>query len=188
MGNQDTSDKELIAKISQDDKAAFRALFNRHYKELLGTAINILRDQDKGKDAVQEVFFQIWKNRAGMEIRSTVRAYLKRSVINRALNQVERGKRFTDDSTLVRKPSGQTDPLEDVSHTELKDALEVALQDLPERCRLVFVMKRLEGMSQKEIAQQLNISTKTVENQITKAVKALKEALLEFRLNNSGGT
>lgn len=175
------SDPQLIGRIREGDKAAFRALFDRYYKLLLGTAINILRDEDKGKDAVQEVFLQVWKNRAEMQIRTDLRHYLKRAVINRALNQVRQAKPFAGDGELPDRRQEGEGPEEALAHGELKEALDHALTRLPERCRLVFVLKRLEGLSQKEIAERLGISIKTVENQITKAMKTLGTALAAYR-------
>lgn len=178
------TESQLISQIKLGDKTAFRQLFDSYYRELLGTAINILRDQDKGKDAVQEVFLQIWKSREALEIRTSVGAYLKRAVINRSLNQIRQAKPFVDQDELADKPSQEDSVLETMAGEELQTALDAALETLPERCRLVFVMKRLEGMSQKEIAKALDISPKTVENQITKAVKVLKVALKMYRNKN----
>lgn len=181
------SDQELIDQIKDNDKAAFRILFDRHYKVMLGTAINLLKNVDAGKDMVQEVFFTIWKKRETLEINTNVAAYLKRAVINRALNQIRSQKPFVEEEQLIDKPSAAADALDDLALQELETALDKALDTLPERCRMVFVMKRLEGMSQKEIGAALNISTKTVENQITKAMKVLKEALQLYRRKKDKG-
>lgn len=175
------SDKELIERIRQSDKVAFRTLFNQYYKELVGTAVNILKNEDKGKDAVQEVFLQVWKNRANLEIRSSLRSYLKRGVINRSLNQINYAKNFVAEDKLLEHSSSNISALDELALQDLETALQAALDQLPERCRLVFVMKRLEGMSHKEISETLGISPKTIENQITKAMKALKEGLQAFR-------
>lgn len=178
---QKLPDKELISKIRQNDSLAFRQLFDRHYRLLLGTAINFLKEIDLAKDMVQDVFYQIWKNRSKLDFHSSVEAYLKRAVINRCLTQIKRKKPFVDSEELVEKPGNDANALDELALQDLEEALEAGLNSLPERCRTVFVMKRLEGMSQKEIAEALSISTKTVENQMTKAVKVLKEALKRFR-------
>lgn len=178
------SDSELIERIRSGDKAAYRILFNRFYRELVGTAVNILKNEDKGKDAVQEVFLQIWKNRETLEIRTSLGAYLKRGVINRSLNQVKYAKNFVQEDKLIDEPSSNTTALDDLALDDLESALQEALNLLPERCRLVFVMKRLEGLSHKEISEALGISPKTIENQITKAMKVLKEALQAYRKKN----
>lgn len=178
---QKLSDKELIEKIREDNEVAFRHLFDRHYRLLLGTAINVLKEVPTAKDAVQDVFFQIWKNRAKLNLHSSVQSYLKRAVINHCLTQIKRRKPFVDTETLNEEPANTSSALDKIALDELETALKACLETLPERCRLIFVMKRLEGMSQKEIAETLSISTKTVENQITKALKVLKEGLRTYR-------
>lgn len=175
-------DEELLSRIRKGDQKAFRVLFDRYYRELLGTAINLLKNEDRGKDVVQDVLLQIWKNRAKLEIRTSMGAYLKRSVINRSLNQIKYQKAFVDEEILHEKPQSASDsPVEQMAYQELEVALKAALDSLPERCRLVFVMKRLEGMSHKEISDTLGISPKTIENQMTKALKALRKALQRYR-------
>ncbi len=186
--DQENQDSALVQRIQSGDRAAFRQLFDRYYRDLLGTAVNLLRDEDMGKDVVQEVFLQIWKNRETWNLHGQVSSYLKRAVINRSLNVLRRAKKQTGEEALEQTPSPQTSAMDQLSYSELNEVLEAALKNLPDRCRAVFVMKRLEGMSQKEIAEQLGISTKTVENQITKAVKALKNALQEFKRNQLDGT
>lgn len=171
--------------IRAGDKQAFRTLFDRHYRVLLGTAINILRDPEAGRDMAQEVFYQLWKNREKLDIHSTVAAYLKRAVINRSLNHIKARKPLVDAEQMPEEPDRQASPVDALAHQELQEALEAALQTLPERCRTIFVMKRLEGMRQKEIAEILQISPKTVENQITKALRILGKALKQYR--NKGG-
>lgn len=185
---QNPDDHTLIERLKQDDKVAFRALFDRHYKVLLGTSVNLLREEAAGKDVVQEVFFQIWKKRKELTIHSSVAAYLKRSVINRSINYLKAQQRFTEEEAAGEQEASETSTLEGLALEELESALQAALDTLPERCRLVFVMKRLEGLSVKEIAATLEISPKTVENQLTKAIKVLKDALHYYRKEKGGGT
>lgn len=178
---QTPSDKELFEQIRLNDNAAFRALFDRHYRTLLGTAINMLKSVDQAKDIVQDTFFQIWKNRQQIEFHSSVASYLKRAVINRCLNAIKQRKPFVDTEEVAEEQSTFSSAIENLSLQELETALKAALDKLPERCRLIFVMKRLEGMSQKEVAEKLSISTKTVENQMTKALKTLTRALWDYK-------
>lgn len=179
------TDEELFLQIRQENKLAFRKLFDRYYQKLLGTSINMLKDPDRAKDVVQEVFMQIWKNRLSLNINSSAGAYLKRAVINRSLNRIRAQKSFVDAEQLVETPSKSHSAVDFLEEKDLHNAMTQAMDTLPDRCRLIFVMKRLEGMSQKEIAKQLDIAPKTVENQITKALKVLKEAARPF-LNKSG--
>lgn len=178
MAEEQSRDKALFEQIQQDDKTAFRLLFDHYYPLLIATAVNLLKDINLAKDVVQEVFFQIWKNRKQIVITGLVAAYLKRAVINRSLNQIKARRNLAQDDTLHQKESDDPDPIELLNAQYLNTVLKKALESLPERCRLVFVMCRMEGMSHKQIAEQLDISTKTVENQMTKALKVLKTAIL----------
>lgn len=182
-----TSDADLILAIAQSDQAAYRQLFNRFYKVLLGTAVNIIKDEDSGKDAVQDVFLQVWKTRETLKVTSSVPSYLKRAVINRCLNAIRKEQKYEDESEFVDRPSDAPTPIEILEAEDLQKVIDTALRSIPERSRLAYILKRQEGLSLKEIAEKLDISPKTVENQITKALKILKEAVEPYmeKYNNS---
>jgi len=185
MAAQQNSDNQLIEKIGQNDQTAFRKLFDKYYRLLLGVAINFLKDINAAKDIVQEVFFQIWKKRETLQISNSVEAYLKRAVINRALNHLKYQKRLTGDEGLEIEREKEASALEKLQADDLKEVLQKALDSLPERCRLVFVMRRMEGLSHKEIAEKLEISPKTIENQMTKALRVLKDAVQQYENKNN---
>lgn len=151
---------------------------------MLGTGINVLKDESQARDIVQDVFLQIWNKRESIEIRTALGAYLKRAVINRCLNAIKQRKANVDIDSFEAPASREASPQDLMELKDLEIALQAALNQLPEKCRQVFVLKRLEGMSQKEIATLLGISTKTVENQVTKALKVLKESLASYRKKN----
>ena len=180
MQDATTTDEQLIARIKQSDKAAFRLLFDRHYKILLATAINILKDVNTAKDVTQEVFLQLWKKRDTLNIQTNPPAYLKRAVINRAFNHIKARKRIVNEEFIADTPNKEPAAQAHLEAADLETAMKKAMDTLPEKCRLVFVMRRLEGLSLKEIAEKLDISPKTVENQITKALKVLKTAIQPF--------
>lgn len=177
MSAEPTQDKKLLARLREGDQSAFRILFDRYYQFLLAIAINLLKDVNLAKDVVQEVFFQIWKKREVLSIQVTLQAYLKRAVINRSINQIRARKSNLSDDHLESIQSKEPSPSDDLEAQHLDTVLKKAMDSLPERCRLIFVMRRLENMSHKDIAEKLDISTKTVENQITKALKILKIAI-----------
>lgn len=181
------SDEQLILAIADSDNSAFRELFDRYYKILLGTSINLLKTVDPAKDVVQDVFFQLWKNREKTEVKTSLLNYLKRAVINSSLNQIQRNKRFEDEEVLLQFEGDEKDGEEILENEDLQKIMELALLKVPEKCRIVFILKRQEGLSLKEISEKLEISPKTVENQITKALKILKECLAPYyqKYNNS---
>ena len=171
------TDREWLAKLAKGETAALDFLFRRHYAELHRTAYRLLLDTAAAEDVVQEVFLTLWRQRERtMEIEHPG-AYLRRAVRNRALNY-HRDQPPT--TPLDQAPEPVTPP--DITgrrldQAELDQLLEQAIAALPERSRLVFVLSRFESLSQKEIAGQMGISVKTVENQMTRALRLLREYL-----------
>ena len=182
MNLKEANNLELIDLIRKGDQSAFRELFDRFYQLLLAVAINLLGDLNQAKDVVQEVFINIWNKRESINIHSAVEPFLKRSVINRSLNRIKARKHTVPEDTLASTPY-QDRGHQKLEAQDLENIIQSALNSLPERCRTIFILKRIEGMTLKEIAQQLDISTKTVENQITKALKVLKEAVQPYLEN-----
>lgn len=174
------TDKELIQLIAQGDKGAFKTFFNSYYKSMLVTAIRLLKDENIAKDVTQDVFLQIWKNRSSLNIKTSIIAYLKKATINRSLNQIKSRKNFTSEEVLIQVESTQVSASEQLEASELEGIIKQKLDNLPPKCRLIFVLRRIEGLRVKEIAEKLDISPKTVENQITKALRILQKAIAPF--------
>jgi len=181
----DLKDHELLAAIASSDEKALQQFFNRYYKTLVGTAFNILKDEEQAKDIVQDLFFWLWKNRENLSIKSSVLAYFKRATINRCLNLLKKNQKFSDQEDWQEPIQASPNPQELMEAQELEAFVAQALLQLPERCRLIFTLKRLEGLSVKEIAEKLEISPKTVENQITKALKHLSSSLKPYLAKNN---
>ncbi|MCR9152638.1 MAG: RNA polymerase sigma factor [Croceimicrobium sp.] len=181
----DLKDHELLAAIASSDEKALQQFFNRYYKTLVGTAFNILKDEEQAKDIVQDLFFWLWKNRESLSIKSSVLAYFKRATINRCLNLLKKNQKFSDQEDWQEPIQASPNPQELMEAQELEAFVAQALLQLPERCRLIFTLKRLEGLSVKEIAEKLEISPKTVENQITKALKHLSSSLKPYLAKNN---
>lgn len=185
MQENEKTDKELIACIQQDDREAFRILFRRHYKALVATASNITKDVNSGKDVTQDVFLKLWNKRASINVKGATIAYLKRAVINQSLNHIDSRKRIDDDSELQHESSKSTSIELTLEGKDLERAMKASLESMPEGCRKVFVLRRLEGLRVKEIAEHLGISPKTVENQLTKALKILKTDIQPYLNENT---
>ncbi len=142
-----------------------------------------VRDRQSAEDAVQEVFEKLWKKRDSIHQIDNLEAYLRRSVVNTCLNHIKKDQRidWTDqESDLDRTVS----PLLTLETSELGDLIKKTIDGLPEKCRLVFVMSRYEEMSYKEIAQTLGVSVKTIENQISKALKRLRASVENYQKVN----
>jgi RNA polymerase sigma-70 factor, ECF subfamily len=168
-----------FARIAAGDQGAFEALFREHYRALCAFARQYMKDAEKAEDLVQDLFFRLWQDRAKIQVTMSVKAYLFASVRNRCLNAVAVQSR-------VRSLNDEEDEAvfeEDVSEEERTHRLarvHAAIEALPEERRKVFKLSRYEGLKYQEIADRLGISVKTVENQMGKALKTLREELQDL--------
>lgn len=176
------TDDEILEMLKNNHSEAIDLLFRRHYRFVCKAAYRVLPDGHLIEDMAQDVFFELWKKRETLNITTSVRAYLKRAVINKTLNYI-RGQRmkFSDVEDHGHEMGMPATALMDLQNEELTAVLHKAIDDLPERCRIVFTLSRFEGYSYQQIATELDISTKTVENQISKALKLLRIALEKYR-------
>lgn len=160
-------------------KARFESLFRSEYKGMLLFAIRYLKDEEAAKEIVQEAFISLWEKRESIDPDRQVKSYLSTSVRNRCLNYLRDNKRF--DGTLLRLEGLYPDPpSEDSSSMELKElgaSIREAIAELPEKCREVFELNRFEQMKYQQIADHLQISIKTVETQMSKALAHLRTRL-----------
>lgn len=175
---QEREDRELTEALKRGDESAMQRIFYRHYPDLSAAAGRIFTDQDTRNELAQEVLCDLWQKRERLDIRGSLSAYLRRAVINRALNKIKAEKRFIAESDAPEPSEWPEKERERIAEQEgLEQRLHTAMEALPEKCRTVFVLSRFERLSHKEIAEQLGISVKTIENQITKALKMLRTAL-----------
>jgi RNA polymerase sigma-70 factor (ECF subfamily) len=177
------SDAELFTDLRSGSPAALDELFRRHYPDLCRTAVRFTRNEAAAEDIVQDTFVNLWSKRERLSTTpDAVGAYLRRAVRNRSLNYLRDRKRIpVDDAEPEGEPVHSAPPPDAVLEAqELQLRINRAIDRLPERCRLVFVMSRIEEMSHREIADGLDISTKTVENQMTRAYRFLREWLAVF--------
>lgn len=174
-------EKIWLEDLRRGDEQALRKIFDLHYPKLLGDIYRIIPDENTCQDLAQEVFVELWRKRESIDVHTSLRAYLRRAAVNRALNFIKTQRRTLLDGNSDL-PDLADDTLLDTAIREEKEDLEKALfeaiEKLPERCRMVFSLSRFENRSHREIAEQLGISVKTIENQITKAMKMLREALM----------
>jgi RNA polymerase sigma-70 factor (ECF subfamily) len=172
------NDRELLERVRAGDEAAYDTVFRTWYAPLVRVAAALLRDTDAAEEVVQDVMVEFWRRRLVMDADVTLRAYLLRSVRNRALNHLRhlRVRRETtgDVEALYDEPMGSDQP---VVAKELGEAVAKALEELPPRCREVFDLSRVHGLKYAEIAESLGISQKTVEAQMGKALRVLRERL-----------
>lgn len=164
----------------------FEALFRLWYSPLCRYAFRMLGDKQEAEDLVQEVFVKIWDQKDNLDIRFE-KTYLFQAVHNAALNLLTKRKKIklVSDEDVINK-EGSSNPEEIFQWMETEKSVELGLQALPTACREVFLLSRYEGMSYKEIALVLQISIKTVEAQMSKALKVLRRHILAFACLFSG--
>lgn len=162
------------------DEVEFQKLFEEYYASLVLFAYNYVKDQDEAEEMVQEVFTNVWIKAETIAITSSVRSYLYGCVRNASLNHLKHQKivnQYQSHQLATASDSFEETPLE---LEELQQKLRAALDKIPAKCREVFELNRFEGLRYKEIAAQLNLSLKTVENQMGKALKILREELGDY--------
>ncbi len=175
---QSQTDEQLIALLQTNSDLAIDWIFRRYYSMCRTAAIRVLKDEHLAEDITQDVFLELWKKREDRQINIALKAYLRRSVMNRCLNHIRDKKMaFEDKEKVPEWPSNDSNALTDLEAGELEQKLQKAIDGLPERCRIIFTLSRFEDLKYKQIAEQLEISVKTVENQMSKALRVIRLSL-----------
>lgn len=167
------SDHELLHAIATGDQRAFAVLFDRHWKKLYHAALNVVEDRDAAEDIVQDCFISLWEKSAHKHI-DNVGGYLFKSVKYACFMHLRSGAISRKHLDHINRLAFDNSTEEDFYVQELQEALNSSMATLPEKCREIFYMSRFEFLPNKQIAEQLQISPKTVENQITKALRILR--------------
>ncbi len=163
-------------------RAAFELLFRSYYAEVCDHIHRYIKDTQVVQDVAQEIFAELWRKRSNLEISGSYGVYLYRMAGSRALNHIRDNKKhwFADESGLIGEEAQDSTPIETLQASELSEIITKSIDSLPDRCRVVFMLSRYDGMSNAQIAEQLEISVKTVENQMTKALKVLRNVVSEY--------
>jgi len=161
---------------------AFERLFKEHFKSLFSYAFTILKDEAQAEEIVQQVFFKIWDKKLTDNIQVSMKAYLYKAVYHESLNYLKhRQIRNRYQQHVMHQHQNQHDNATRLlAMKEMEEKLREALNSLPQQCRTIFQMSRFDGLKYQEIAQQLGLSIKTVENQMGKALKQLRIKLIDF--------
>ena len=174
------NNKEAINNLNFNSEASFKVLFNTYYEVLTTYAFTFLNDSDEAEDIVQQVYINLWENRMKVDIHTSARALLYKSVYNASLNRIKHLKLKIKHATEVIYTNDQSYQQQNLDQKELMNKLNIALETLPEQCRRIFEMSRFEQLKYQEIANQLNLSIKTIENQMGKALKIMRTQLKEY--------
>ncbi len=175
----------LIKKLKEGHESAYEALFKTFYTELVVHANRYLYDMESAKEIVQDLFVNIYERRNNLDINSSLKSYLYRSVQNRCINFINAQKTKDKYANYVKNSNiGEENSVESAMNVaELENALYSAIGDLPPKCRMIFKMNRFEGFSNGEIADRLELSKRTVETQITKALKILRTKMQPYMVS-----
>ena len=171
----------LVAALKIDSHEAFVQIFRHYYPDLVMFASRFILDRETCEDIVQEAFMKIWSNRKILEIRTTLRTYLIHLVQNLALNELKHRKVKTLYQDKNHEMILALSTEEHMFYTELSSAVDTLLANLDPAERETYVMSRVQRLKYTEIAQRLNISVRTVEVRISKAVSYLQRNLSTFR-------
>jgi len=156
----------------------FEVIYKQYYSMLCNAAENIVGDADSAKDVVQEVFIKLWNKREEIDTILNPKAYLFKSVINTSISFLEKNKNKVRLGDMKISSFASTDS--NLLTKELESKISLALNALPAKCKAIFVLSRFEGMKNKEIAEHLGVSIKTVENQMGIAFKKLRNDLKPY--------
>ena len=173
---------QLITTLKSGDITAFEMLFRTYYQPLCNYAYTFVQDRDEAEEIVQSTFLNVWEKRDNLSIHTGVKPYLYAMVRNASLNVLKHEKIKQQHVTMEMAVAERS--VESVTRAVMASELETkiykAMDKLPEQCRLVFKLSRFEELKYSEIAEQLNISIKTVENQMGKALKIMRDQLKDY--------
>ncbi len=175
-------DIKLVEQIKAGNQKGFDALFKKYYKYLVVTAYQYVKDDHQAKDMVQEIFCDVWQRRKDVVIENP-KAYLRRAIVNKCLASIRKNSKISYEEEMVTLDHSSKNLVdEEVGFNEANQLIKKIVEGLPNRCQEIFKLSRFEQLSHKEIAERLNISVKTIENQMTKALKILRKELKEHGL------
>lgn len=175
---------DLIKKVRSGDEMAFELLFRKYYVQLCTFANRFTSNTAESEEIVQEVFLNIWKKRSQLKLEEELRPYLYKSVQNLCFNFIQHQKIVDNYYSVIdvvyNNRSENFDTYESVLFAELQGKVDDAISSLPKECRRIFQMSRKDGLKYTEIAEKLDISVKTVETQMSRALVKLKIELKDY--------
>ncbi|OIP00147.1 MAG: hypothetical protein AUJ97_08050 [Bacteroidetes bacterium CG2_30_32_10] len=182
MNNSFILNHETPNIIKKLDEATFELLFKSNFKSLCWFAVKYVKDLDTAKEIVQDAFISLWEKKESIDLSKPVKSYLSTMIYNRSLNYLRDNKKFNKDILSFENISPdatyhQTDKL---IETEISNKINSAIEELPEKCREIFKLSRYEHLKYQQIADKLQISVKTVEAQMSKALQHMRIKLVDY--------
>lgn len=176
------SEDRFVHGLKNGDEKVFEELFKTYYAPLCEYCLRYVSDADMAEEIVQDLFFKIWVKREELNINVSIKAYIFTSLRNHALNYISRLKiqdRYNQ-FIVVRSKNDVEHPVDVLEEKDMERIMKQAIAMLPEKRREIFEMSRFEDMKYWEIAEKLNVSVKTVESQMSKALEHMRKVLSKF--------
>lgn len=178
-----TNNLALTAALKRGEEEAFRQLFDEYYYRLVVFANRLLNDLDLSRSTVQDVFVVLFDKKDEITVHTSLNALLHQMVRNRCLNLLKRDKmKRNHHQQILLQVDEIEQPLETLEYNELENAIHLIVNDLPAQCQRIFKLSRYQGKSNQEIADKLQLSKRTVETQISNALKQLRIGLRRMQL------
>lgn len=176
------TDAQLFSLVKKGNKEAFDRLYKKYWPILLDEAFKRLHSKEESEEIVQEFFIYLWVNKERIFLTHSFSSYVLTAIRYRVFNQIRRSIIEEKYIGFVMNAGPQHDDTveEYVLYNDLKAAYDKEIESLPERCREVYTLRREGNLSFKEIAEKLDISVNTVDKQLTKALKRLREKLKDY--------
>ncbi|HQM70532.1 MAG TPA: RNA polymerase sigma-70 factor [Bacteroidales bacterium] len=174
---------QLALRIRNGDECSFELLFRKYYVRLCGFANKFLKDPEEAREIVQDVFLKLWEKRKDIKPDDSLVSYLFMITRNKSINKLRRKSvesKYTGILQLVYAENREISPHESLLANDLDNEFTVAVEKLPVKCREIFDLSRIEGLRYSEIATLRKISVKTVEAQMSKALKILRIELKDY--------
>lgn len=173
------ADSELAELLTCSDEAAYTEIYDRYWRRLYLFASRMLQDSEQGMDIVQDLFTVLWHKRREFDITTSLKTYLYTSVRNLTLNCINKSKQKDKylQSIISFFEKGEVNTEEQVLFKEFADRIDRQIEDFPPKMKQIFVLSRNQGLSNKAIASELNITDHAVKKAINRALKVLKTVL-----------
>ncbi len=174
-------DIHILDTLKEQPEIALKVLYEQYYSYICSVVYKMTGDSSLAEDLAQEVFVEVWKRRASLDVNLSLRGYLRRVAVNKTLNHIRSQKmNFEEEDAVLQVPSNENSTQKVLEAEDLQKVINDSIDSLPDKCRVVFGLSRFEELSYKEISTELGISVKTVENQISKALKLVRKAVMEY--------
>ncbi len=173
-----SEEKKWLRSLRKGDVKSFEFIFRFYYEPMLDHATRILGEAAEAEEVVQDVFLKIWRDRQKLRIQTSLQAYLYTSVYHACLNLIRKKKQGYDYRQYLSRQTVPVFPADErLYYAETSRRVFDVLERMPERRRTIFTMSRFQGMTYRDIAQKLSLSVKTVEDNMTKALRFLRKNL-----------